>query len=311
MKIFIWVGLFMGSICQLYAQERSVAVTIDDVPQVNVYHQLGKTFSLLTRLDSLNIPVAIFINEDKLNQTADFEGNKALLAQWISRPGITVGNHSYAHLNYADVGYEIFTEDIVKGERVTRELAEKFHKPLKYFRFPFNSMGNDSLQHKKMAGFLESKGYLNTPYTVESEDWMYDMLYNDALARRDLAYAESVGKQYVEMTIKLFDHFDSLAVARYGRPVKQIYLCHDNLLNARYLDKIVNGLKTKGYTFISLDEALTDGIYKSKEYYYGRAGFSWIYRYVQDPVRRKTMVRTEPVNLPAQQAYEELIKRNK
>ena len=306
MKRTIWFCLFMGSICHLHAQERSVSITIDDVPNVKLYHQSGRTFSLLTKLDSLRIPVAIFINEYNLNQTKDFAGNKALLSQWISRPGITAGNHSYAHMNYADVGYDVFSEDIIKGEKVTRELAKKFHKPLKYFRFPFNSLGNDSLQYKKMADFLKSKGYLNTPYTVESEDWMYDVLYNDALTRHDVANAESIGEQYTEMTIKLFDHFDSLAIAIYGRPVKQIYLCHDNLLNARYLDGIVNRLKTKGYGLISLDEALTDPVYKSKEYYYGRAGFSWIYRYVGDPAIRKAMMRKEPVNLPAQKAYEEL-----
>ena len=49
-----------------HAQERSVAITIDDVPNVHLYAADDHSSGLLKKLDSLNLPVAIFINEGHL-----------------------------------------------------------------------------------------------------------------------------------------------------------------------------------------------------------------------------------------------------
>lgn len=37
----------------------------------------------------------------------------------------------------------------------------------------------------------------------------------------------------------------------------------------------------RGYTFVTLDEALTDDVYRLPEEYVGRGGFSWIHRWTR------------------------------
>lgn len=71
-----------------------------------------------------------------------------------------------------------------------------------------------------------------------------------------------------------FNIFETLGQERYGRNIRHIYLCHDNQLNSDFLEHIVARLKKKGYAFISLEKALGDNLYQSKEYYTGRYGFS-------------------------------------
>ncbi|WP_031526205.1 polysaccharide deacetylase family protein [Dyadobacter crusticola] len=287
--------------------QKSVAITIDDIPNVHIVEKDGSS-RLLRRLDSLQIPVAIFINEANLNKTSAAKQNENLLKSWLLNKNVTPGNHSFSHPNYGEVGFEAFSEDVVKGEKLTREIIGKSGKKLEYFRFPFNAMGKDSAAHLRMEKFLRDKGYRSIPFTVENEDWMYTQLYERALKDRNQTLSDSIGEQYVGSCIRLFAYVDSLSTAMFGREIKHIYLCHDNQLNTDYLPKLIKGLEQRSYQMVSLADALEDPAYQSKDFYFGNAGFSWIYRWIKDPVKRKAAMRAEPVNSGIQRAFEEMNK---
>jgi len=297
---------FLFFLLKLSYAQRAVSITIDDVPNTKLYQAAHFSSPLLKKLDSLQIPVAIFINEANLQQAGAFDKNKDLLRSWLSKSYVTAGNHGYAHKNYAEVGFDEFQEEVTKGEVITKQLLQGLKKESSYFRFPFNAAGNDSLEYSAAEKFLHEKNYIATPFTVESEDWLHAILYDKALADHDMQKAEWIGNAYVNFTLRLFSHFDSLSVALYKRPVKQIYLCHDNKLNADYLDKIVDQLKINEYKFVSLNDALSDPVYQSPIYYYGKAGFSWFYRWMPDVATRKKLMRAEPGNEKIQKAFEEL-----
>ncbi|KAA0989754.1 polysaccharide deacetylase family protein [Dyadobacter aurulentus] len=287
--------------------QKSVSITIDDVPNVHIVEKDGSS-RLLKRLDSLHIPVAIFINEANLMQTASSKENELLLKTWLLKDFITPGNHSYSHPNYGDVGFAVFSEEVIKGEKLTLEILKSTGKKLEYFRFPFNAMGKDSLAHVQMQEFLGKKAYQSTPFTVESEDWMYNQLYEKALEKGNKLLADSIGDQYVAASMKLFAYMDTISAAMFGRELKHIYLCHDNRLNTDYLPELVQALKEQNYKMISLKEAIADPAYQSVNYYYGNAGFSWLYRWMKDPVKRRAAMRAEPTNPGIQRAYEEMTK---
>ena len=289
-----------------FAQTREVAITIDDVPNVHIYKRDGFKSRLLKKIDSLNIPVAIFINEKNVSANGADKENFKGLEQWLRNPYITAGNHSYSHINYADTTLDGFSQDAIKGEELTTRIIGR--RPA-YFRFPFNSLGSDSISHTSIRKVLQQRGYVLTPYTVESEDWAYNALYEDALTHNDLAKAQKIGHQYVSQTVKLFEHFETLSQETYGRNIKHIYLCHDNQLNSDYLEQLVLALKNKGYSFITLEKALRDNLYQSKDYYMGRYGFSWLYRWEKNVDRRRLLMRREPVDEEFRVAHEELVKR--
>ncbi|WP_447637185.1 polysaccharide deacetylase family protein [Flavobacterium microcysteis] len=292
---------------QLYAQKQ-VAITIDDIPNTKRF-QIDRFQSLLLKkLDSLQLPIAIFINEHKIYETDSVSKNFRLLEDWVKRNNITLGNHSFSHLRYSDVGFATFANDIDKGEAISKELAKKYNKPLKHFRFPFNDLGKDSLQHKEIEQYLTQKEYRITPYTVESEDWAFSAVYEHYLSKNDLANAKSIGEKYVKKTIEFFEFFETLATQQYKRSIRQIYLCHDNALNAEYLPKIVKLLKAKGYTFVSLDEALQDSIYQQQDNYYKEWGVSWLYRWMKSQKEATAIMRKEPGNNEIERLYKEITK---
>lgn len=276
----------------LKQERKRVAITIDDVPNTRTFKNNSYQSKLLKRLDSLVIPVTIFINEGRIYK-GDSTKNKELLEDWIKRSYVTPANHTFGHSRYSEVGYETFAEDVLKGERLSRQLSEEANKGLRYFRFPYNDLGKDSTQHEQIHKFLEENEYISTPFTVETSDWMFNALYRKYLKEDKLAEAEEIGKMYVDETVRTFAFFDSLLWNTYGRNVDQIYLCHDNRLNEDYLPKLIDRLEKDGYDFISLDEAMEDQVYHQPDSYWKKWGISWCYRWMNSE-ERKAAMKVEP-----------------
>jgi peptidoglycan/xylan/chitin deacetylase (PgdA/CDA1 family) len=311
-KFFILTIYLLFFSSYLKAQSE-VAITIDDVPNTRAFLKDDFQSKLLTKLDSLNIPVAIFINEGKLYKTDSVAQKIDLLNNWAKRKYITLGNHSFSHFNYSNVGFEVFAADVIKGESITRELASKHNKSLKHFRFPFNDLGKDSIQHREMNVFLNQKGYQTTPFTIESLDWMYNYVYEYYISKNDIVTAKKIGANYVEKTMAYFTFFEALAQEKYNRPIRQIYMCHDNLLNADYLPIIVKLLNAKKYKFISLDKALRDKIYNQTDNYHKKWGISWMYRWMDTQEERISWMKKEPNTEDIEKLYnqiQELVKKN-
>ena len=288
------------------AQQKEVAITIDDIPNVMLIQKYDFSSLLLKRIDSLSLPVTAFINENNIQKSPFIKENQEVLGAWLKNRHVAAGNHSFSHLNYADTSLEVFEEEVVKGEILTRKILAPLGKNLVYFRFPFNSLGGDEKSHRQIEQFLSQRGYTIAPFTIESEDWMYNALYGEALKNNDLEQARNIGQEYVAFTLKLFDYFEQLCLQRFGRSIRQIYLCHDNAINTDYLPLLVEQLIKKQYTFISLQEALRDKIYQTPDVYFGRAGFSWIYRWEPDGAKRKALMQAEPGNLRLYNEYNKL-----
>lgn len=292
-----------------FGQWKSISITIDDVPNTSKFEQDGFKSILMNRLDSLDIPFTVFINEDKISKTDFTQRNEQLLEAWIKHKNALIGNHTFSHPRYSDVGLESFMGDVEKGEKLTKTYTSKHKKSLKYFRFPFNDLGVDSLQHTQVKTALSKKGYTITPFTVESSDWMFDTVYQYYLNNGQTSKAHEVGEAYVNKTIELVTFFDSLASQIYNRPVKHIYLCHDNAINTDYLSKIIQRLNEENYEIISLEESLADPIYQQEDAYYKKWGISWLYRWMPTQKERVKWMQQEPDLSEIQSTYDELTKK--
>ncbi|QCK16895.1 polysaccharide deacetylase family protein [Mangrovivirga cuniculi] len=282
--------------------EKSVVITIDDVPQTN-----SSRSNLLSVLDSLQIPVSIFINENRVYSGGKVDSVKLLLLEdWLSKEYVSPGNHSFNHPRYSAIGVDSFSAEVIKGELLTRNLSLKYDKDLNEFRFPFNDLGKDSLQQIRIRNFLEDNGYNITPFTVESSDWMFNYLYATYLSQGDLENAQRIGDRYVNYTIRMFEFFEELVDEEYNRDIPHIYLCHDNRINSDYLAAIITRLSSLNYDFISLEEVLRDSVYDQKEYYHLKYGISWIYRWMEDNKLRKEYMRKEPDLMDIYKEYENM-----
>lgn len=288
--------------------QKKVAITIDDVPNTILYRANGYSSPLLKILDSLHLPVAVFINEGNIYKTEAVTANFSLLHDWISRPEVTPGNHTFGHLRASQAAPEDFCHEVLKGEAITRELATPKGKPPLFFRFPYNDLGADSLQHAAIGSFLEKEGYRVTPFTIESSDWMFNDLYEHYLKQHQHQQAARIMQAFIDYTLQMFTHFENLSREHFHRPINQIFLCHDNALMAESLPVLLKKLQARGYSFISLEEAMTDEAYQSEVHYHGKWGFSWIYRWIEDAARRRTLMRKEPSLTQVHQEHQALNK---
>ncbi|QKX04752.1 polysaccharide deacetylase family protein [Aquimarina sp. TRL1] len=289
----------------LAAQKNFVSITIDDVPNIQLLEKTNFSSELLRKIDSMQLPVAIFINEGFLYQNKNYHQNYNQLVQWITNKNVTSGNHTYGHTAYEQ--YSSFTEDIIKGAVITKEVLAQQEDSLKYFRFPYNNLGKDSISQKKMAHFLSRKGYTITPFTIESEDWLFNTLYENALQKKDFKNARYIGDTYLSYTLNVFEYHQKLSQDQYKRNIRHIFLCHDNVLNTDYLPKIIKHLQSKEYRFISIKEALEDPVYSSKNTYYKKWGISWMYRWIQDPKKRSKLLKAAPDNKEMNKMYNQLL----
>lgn len=308
-KYFLCLFLTFHFTVVSYAQKK-VSITIDDVPNTKLYQSEKNKSVLLNKLDSLGIPITIFINERSVYKSDSIVQNFALLNDWAKNENVVLGNHTYSHLKYSKVGIEGFAEDVKRGESITKELAKKYNKPLKFFRAPYNDLGKDSLQHFQIDSTLKVLGYINTPFTVESSDWMFNKIYTTLLKQKDYKRAKEIGELYVSKTLDYFHFFDSVSFSDYGRDISHIYLCHDNELNADYLVSIVSQLKKDGYEMASLEEVLNDKFYHQKDEYYFKWGVSWYYRYMNSQEERMKVMRSEPDLDKVYQLYDNLKSNN-
>ncbi len=295
MKIKSWIIIsFLFMLVHLLNAQKNVAITIDDIPNTVRYEKDRYQSLLLQKLDSLCIPIAIFINEGLIYKGDSITRNFELLNNWIGKKYMTIGNHTFSHTRYSTVEIDSFKVDILKGACITTEIAKKYNKSLRYFRFPYNDLGKDSLQNIQIKEFLLQKDYQVTPFTIESIDWMYSKIYEYYLDNEEQEKALEVGKQYVDKTLEYFEFFDVLSKEKYGRSINQIYLCHDNKLNATFLDQIIDALAKRNYDFVSLDEALNDKAYEQEDKYFKKWGISWIYRWQSSQKERIEYMKKEP-----------------
>lgn len=274
--------------------QKKVSITIDDVPNARLYASEGFRSRLLHQIDSMKLPVAIFINEVRIFDVDEADKSLNLFDEWIASPNVIAGNHGYKHRMYSNEGIDSFQIDVLQGEAITKPLARKYGKGENYYRFPYNDLGKDGAQHKQAINFLASRGYIVTPFTVHSDDWLVTQLYEYYKANGRTKDAQRIGQAFVDFTLKNFDYIESITDKKLNRVVSQIYLMHDNLLNADYMPVLLEALKKRGYSFITLDEAMQDPVYKQQDYYEKQHGISWVYRWIKDEQQRMQLMRAAP-----------------
>lgn len=243
---------------------------------------------LLEKIEKAQAPVAAFINGKNCLKPGEMDRRMAVLEAWIEHPLITLGNHTYSHSNYAQSTYERFKEDIEKNEWLIKLLSEE---DLAYFRFPYNATCQDSSSRVAMAQFLSRKGYQTAPFTLESVDYLYNALYQDAIRANQADSAKMIAEAYIDFTVATFQYYEGVCDEIFGRPITHIFLCHGNLLHADYYLELIDALKQEGYTFISLEEALNDPVYQQTDHYNKKWGISWIYRWIEDADERMKWLR--------------------
>lgn len=280
---------------------RQVTVTFDDLPVVSVtrigddaYHEI--TTKLVATITRHKVPAIGFVNERKLYRGGDNardEARVALLRAWTTA-GLELGNHTYSHPDLHTTPLAAFQEDVIRGEAVTTMLLGERARKLRYFRHPFLHTGRDLTTKNNFEVFLAARGYRVAPVTIDNSDWIFASAYAKATERGDTRMMKRIADAYVPYMEEMFEFFEKLSIDIVGYEAKQVLLLHANALNADHFDRLAQMMRRRGYTFITLDEALRDKVYALPDTFTGAGGLSWLHRWA----RTKGMARRDEPDTP-------------
>jgi peptidoglycan/xylan/chitin deacetylase (PgdA/CDA1 family) len=258
------------------AQQRQVAITIDDLPRGgdggprDLAALRTMTMKLMLPFREQQIPVIGFVNAGRFDGPA--AGLRGVLEIWLAA-GADLGNHSWSHPDINNTPLAQYTADIVKGEPAVRAALAARGRQLQFYRHPFLHVGSTPEDKRGLQAFLDRQGYRVAPVTLDNADYMYARLYENPQHR------ERMRAEYVPYMESVVEFFEKRAVEVVGREFPQVLLIHANQLNADLMPELLAMFRRRGYSFVTLDEALQDPAYQLPEDYVGRNGFSWIHRW--------------------------------
>ncbi len=267
-----------------FAQPKQVCFTIDDLPVVSYgVNDTANLRDITNRITASchrnKIPAIGFVNEGKLYSNDQLSGFQvSLLQRWLDQ-GLELGNHTYSHPDFNSLSFAAFTEDIVKGETVTRSLLQKKGSTLRYFRHPFLHAGHTQARADSLTQFLTARGYTVAPVTIDNEDYVFAQAYKRALTKKDAALATRIGNDYITYMEQKLLYYENISQKLFARNIPHTLLIHASRLNADHLDRLAEMYARNGYTFINLEVALKDPAYKTPVKAFGKWGISWLDRW--------------------------------
>ena len=305
MRRLLIASLFLfAAAVQAVEPDRRITVTIDDLP----WQRMATTSpdalrtrhaALLEQLRRGDVPVAGFVNEDKLEIDGVMEPERvAMLEAWLDA-GYLLGNHTYGHLDVHAVGIPAFKDAILRGERVLRPMLAKRGQAPQWFRHPYLRAGRTGEDKAAITDFLAQHSYRVAPVTVDNGEWVWAFSYaqvidTQANTPERAALLERLRLGYVPYMLNKLDYYERQSQALLGYALPQILLLHANELNAEAYAELIAGIKRRGYRFTTLEETMRDPAYTREDGYHGRYGPSWLHRWARAENKPKEFYAGEP-----------------
>jgi beta-lactamase regulating signal transducer with metallopeptidase domain/peptidoglycan/xylan/chitin deacetylase (PgdA/CDA1 family) len=262
---------------------RKAALTIMSVPSLRVWRASAPSLEDITSrtlksLTANDVPAVGFVGEGVLSHGAERTARINLLKMWLDA-GLELGNQTYRHLSLYDTPLKDYEANLLNGERVMRPLMKERGRELRYFSYPFLNTGPDRETKEAFERFLAEHNYTLTPVTIDSMDWLFGQVYDDAKMRGDEETMRRVAADYVPYMEKMLEFYEQLSTDVVGYEVPQVLMLTASPLLAEKLDDMIAMMKKRGYSFVTLEQALEDKAYRQADNYTGAVGISWLQRW--------------------------------
>lgn len=290
----------MASAGPAAAREGMVALTFDDLPALTILPDQAYVddlnANLLAKLKRHHFPATGFVNESKISDlTPDHQIEN--LKRWLDA-GMSLGNHTYSHGSPNTLGADGYIADIAHGEQVTRPMLKARGQKLRWFRHPYLETGFPAAVRNRIDAWLGTLGYRIAPVTIDAEDWEFAEPYDDAIARRDVAKQEQIRKAYLDYTAIRIRWSQASARVLFGRDIAHVMLLHCTRLNADTLDELAGLLRQAHLRPVTLDRAMRDPAYRTRDTYAEKDGITWLERWAL--TMHKTLPEAGDEDPPAQ-----------
>ncbi len=249
----LFCAIFLVTASASFAQQ--VAITIDNpnTEKSPLVSAKGRDKSILAALNKHHLKTVLFVQGSQVNSPA----GRALLQRW-SEAGQLFGNHTYSHRNFNDIPVDEYEADMLRDEA----LLSAYPNFTKIFRFPFLKEGDSAENRDDFRLFLQDHGYQTGSVTIDTSDWYINDRLEASLAKNPNTDINHYRKYYLEHVWSRAQYYDKLARKVLGHSPKHTLLVHHNLLNALFLDDVIQMFKDKGWKVIDADVAFKDPIFQ-------------------------------------------------
>lgn len=267
-------------------QARQIAITFDELPAAETFGEVDRVAinnMILESLKKHEVKATGFVIGQNIGDSFD------LLGTWLN-DGHKLGNLTYSHQDYNELGIESFLKDIAMGEQTLEPMLSGFGQKKRYFRFPYLHYGNNAESKRQARLFLDNRNYVVAHATVVVEDYLYNLSFVQLKSKADTGAFEQLRSEFINHVLEELEAVEIVAQQDMNRRVSHILQLRCNRLNAEFLDGLLGAIKDMGYTFITLDKALKDKLYSKPEAYFGMRGVGYL-----DMIRN-----SDPDHLPAE-----------
>jgi peptidoglycan/xylan/chitin deacetylase (PgdA/CDA1 family) len=272
---------------------RKIVITVDDIPgrlekpTLRQFQDINRR--IVAALKAEKVPAIGFVNERFLQIDGERDQRVRILRTWVDG-GLGLGNHLYRHRSLSRTPLAQYQDDVLRGEVLTRQVLAEKNLPLVYFRHPFLHAGPTKEIKQGFEKFLGERGYKVAPATFDHSDWVFTRVYESARASGDRKLEKRTRQTFLEYFEATCAHFEQVSDELFGRQIPQILVTHANRINADLMPAWLKLLRARGYSFVSLDEALADPAYASPDGYIGPEGVSWMDRWslgLKKPLKKR------------------------
>ncbi len=131
----------------------------------------------------------------------------------------------------------------------------------------------------RITAFLYERNYQIAPYTIDSQDSIFNRVYLDAKQSNNDGLAARIQDAYVDFVISTTEFAERISVEIFGDEIPQTLILHANDINADSLDGLLDRFVQRSYRFVNLTDAMQHPAYKTEDKLVTRFGPSWLWRW--------------------------------
>jgi peptidoglycan/xylan/chitin deacetylase (PgdA/CDA1 family) len=241
-----------------------VALTFDDLPAHGPIPPGSNRVDIATRIikilrDYQAPAVYGFINASDLKEHPDDE---QVLRLW-REAGFPLGNHAFTHMDLHANTVEAFEQDVLANEPTLRSVVSdgRGNGDWRWFRFPYLREGDTVDKHRQVKAFLKQHGYRVAEVTLSFDDYAYNDPYARCVAKQDAQAIELLQRSYLTRAADSLTRGQAASRALFGRDINHVMLLHIGGFETVMLPRLLDLLKERGFTLITLEEAERDPAY--------------------------------------------------
>ena len=276
--ILLCVILLTGSSGPLFSQEKEkkIALTFEYVPwmkPMGFFRARELSNMILRNLERESIQAAGFVVQSKVE---DDPSTYVILDDWAAK-GHILGNQTWGAADYNLMEPQHFFEHIRDGHKYLRTIARAHPLNFRFLRFPYLHEGDTEKKKKRIRKDLYRGSYRIAHVSVKTAV----NFFNRPFVRSQTEYPEkleALKEKYLSHVMSSVDYAEKQSQAVFERNIPHVLQLHMGVATSMMLKPLIEALKSRGYGFVNLVDALDDPAYSTLEEYVGPLGLTFIDR---------------------------------